>query len=169
MLAIDDAELLYDVEGSGSQQFWAALRLLHLDPGRCNVRVVIAAAYGADVGYLGGDSLTKTSMAIDIMHMAKQCSLDTAGTIGIHPGALSLQLDPEDVQELWDAWQLSSNLQLGDLVKDWIVTICASQVSIISVFVCAHYAFVQLSAGGLCIPSSLHSSSGTHHILCPCR
>lgn len=126
VLAIDEAQLLYDVEGSGSEQFFASLEILQQHPARYNVRVLIAAAYGTGVGYAGGANLTETS----IKPVATLSCLDTAESIGIHPGALSLQLDPEDVEELWEKWKAFRNLPLDSLVKDQVVAMCASQVSV---------------------------------------
>lgn len=108
VLAIDEAQLLYNVHGSDSQNFFTALK--RLDPTRCNVRLLIAAAYGA-----GASSDSQTGRPDS--PMATPGDVDTSESITIHPGNVSLQLDPEDVAELWCAWKACANLQLEDMVR----------------------------------------------------
>lgn len=119
VLAVDEAQLLYNTEGSGSNQFFTALK--RLDPSKCNVRLLIAAAYGA-----GASSDSQTGRPES--PVATPGDIDTSESITIHPGRVSLQLDPEDVDELWCAWTAAANLQLEDMVRDRIAAMCASQV-----------------------------------------
>lgn len=120
LLAVDEAQLLYDVKGSGSQQFFTALK--ELEQGRCNVRVLLAAAYGYGYG-------TSSGIPTDDPGLPVASPNDwESRVITIHPGRVSLQLDPEEVDELWGAWKRVTALQLDDAVKRHIAALCASQV-----------------------------------------
>lgn len=118
VLAVDEVQLLYNVKGSGSQQFFTALK--ELEQGRCNVRVLLAAAYG--YGTSSGSPTDDPGSPV-----ASPNDWESR-VITIHPGRVSLQLDPEEVDELWDAWKRVTALQLDDAIKRYIAALCASQV-----------------------------------------
>lgn len=123
---MDEAQLIFSLDKakSDSESFWAALKRLQLDVKGSNVRVVLAAAYGAhrsDSSMLS-DSPSETPTGID----------EPSTTISIHPappGSFSLRLTTEEAQELWLEWlKAMAKVQLNDVVRDEVASMCGFQV-----------------------------------------
>ena len=130
VLALDEAQIIYNVEATNSKAFWTLLKRLQANVSQFNVRVVLAATYSATMvkqwcnnsaGIISGGNSLPGSPA------AAPTNIDTATTfISIHPsldGRDSLQLTPGEVQELWNAWLVVvAREKLDEMVKDQIAS-----------------------------------------------
>lgn len=128
VLALDEAQIIYNMEATLSKPFWTSLKRLQGNVDQFNVRVVLAAAYGAGGSSTGANSSPDSPTATP-------ADIDTAATsVSIHPpqdGRVSLQLSPYEVRELWDEWKaVLARVNLDDTVKDQIAAMCSSQVGI---------------------------------------
>ena len=127
LVCIDEAQIAYHVERTGSTGFWNQLKRLESGPGNLtaphDTRVVIAAAYGtkhsaADEAKLESSSALPVNFEFPGMVV----------TVFPSRSGASLQLSSVEWSELWDDFTGFTGLQLGSLIKDHIGSICLGQV-----------------------------------------
>ncbi len=117
----------YDQKVPANAEFWNQVKglqrsQLQLDAGH-DVRVVLAAAYGTKRSSASAPDPTSplaTPVRIE--------NPDAVITVFPSQTGASLQLQPEEWDELWDRYLTHTSLQLGTLIKDHIAAISGSQV-----------------------------------------
>ncbi len=124
LVCIDEAQIAYDVERTGSTSFWNQLKSLGAAPGILtpahDTRVVLTAAYGSSVAYAEPDSPTPFPVNFQFPKMVV--------TIFPGPSEASLRLTDAEWTELWDSFITSTGLHVGNCIKDHIGSICSVQV-----------------------------------------
>ena len=127
LLCIDEVQIAYHAEKTGSTDFWNQIKRLEGGPGiqeaPYNTRVVMAAAYGTRrSGAHTAKPESPHATPVDFEHP------DMVVTIFPNPSGASLQLSDTEWSELWDKFIKATGLQLGSLIKDHVGRICSMQV-----------------------------------------
>ena len=124
LLCVDEVQIAYQTQRSGSTDFWNQLKRLERGPSaEHDTRVVMAAAYGtkrsaAEIVEPDSPAATPVSFEYPDMVVTIFPSLNRA----------SLQLSEEEWKELWVSYLAHTQLQLGDLIKDHVGSISGRQV-----------------------------------------
>ena len=127
LVCIDEAQIAYHVERTGSAGFWNQLKGLEggtkILTAAHDIRVVMAAAYGtrrSAANTAEKDSPSATPINFEFPDMVV--------TIFPSPSGVSLQLSGAEWSELWSNFTGFTGLQLGSLIKEHIALICSGQV-----------------------------------------
>ena len=127
LVCIEEVQIAYHVEKTGSADFWNQLKRLEGGTGILtaahDTRVVMAAAYGtrpSAANTAEPESPTATPVNFEFPDMVV--------TIFPSPSGSSLQLSDAEWSELWDNFTGFTGLQLGNLIKDHVGSICSGQV-----------------------------------------
>ena len=119
LLCVDELQIAYQTRRSGSTDFWNLLKRLERGSA-CNMRVVMAAAYGTKHSIVEQESPAATPVGFEYPDMVV--------TIFPSLNGASLQLSGEEWKELWVSYLAHRQLQLGDLIKDHVGSISGRQV-----------------------------------------
>ena len=127
LVCIDEVQIAYHQERTRGADFWNLLKGLQGGPGilkaEHDARVIMAAAYGtrrSGADFVEQESPTGTPVNFEIPEMVV--------TIFPSPSGASLQLSGAEWSELWDNFTGFTGLQLGNLIKDHVGSICSGQV-----------------------------------------
>ena len=127
LVCVDEAQIAYHIERTGSTGFWNQLKRLESGPGNLtaphDTRVVIAAAHGTKHSAASNAKLESSSATPVNFEFA-----DMVVTIFPSRSGASLQLSSGEWSELWDDFTGFTGLQLGNLIKDHVGSICSGQV-----------------------------------------
>ena len=134
LVCIDEAQIAYHVERTGSAGFWNQLKGLEGSLSRLpggtkiltaahDIRVVMAAAYGTRRS--AADTAEKDSPSATPINFEFP---DMVVTIFPNPSGASLQLSGAEWSELWKEFTKFTGLQLDILIKEHLALICSGQV-----------------------------------------
>ena len=127
LLCIDAAQFAHQVERTGSADFWNDLKGMEGGPGipaaAHDTRVVVAASYGSQSNAANTARLESPTGPPNNFGFP-----DRVVTIFPSPSGLSLQLSGAEWSELWENFIGFTGLQLGNVIKDHIESICSGQV-----------------------------------------
>ena len=127
LVCIDEAQIAYHVEKTGSADFWNQLKGLEGGPdivtAAHDIRVVMAAAYGTKRSAAKTpepESPSVTPINFEFPNMVVTIFPSRSGA--------SLQLSGPEWDELWNNFTNYTGLQLGNLIKEHVAAICSGQV-----------------------------------------
>lgn len=131
LICMDEVQIAYNKEMTGSSDFWNQLKRLEAGPGALaaahDTRVVMAAAYGTNRSAAGINTPeSPTATPVNFEHP------DMVITIFPSPSGASLALSDAEWGELWRDYLRSTGLYLDDLIKDHVGLICSGQVGCIA-------------------------------------
>ena len=134
LVCIDETQIAYHVERTGSTGFWNQLKRLEGGSGKPNnahnIRVVMAAAYGtkrvaAETAEPESPSATPINFEFP----------DMVVTIFPSDSGASLQLSDAEWSAFWNEFTGFTGLTLSDSIKDHVASICSRQVRLVWVAV----------------------------------
>lgn len=146
LVCIDEVQVAYHKLRTDSEDFWNQLK--RLERGQTphsaahDTRVVMAAAYGPKLS-APSDFMSESPAATPVGFDHP----DTVVTIFPNRSGATLQLSDAEWDELWASYLRVTGLQLDDLIKGHLASICLGQVGLCMGCALVHVPYVATSIG----------------------